>query len=262
MRALVVAAAIVLAGPLEASASATLLFNVDVQSRWNGSGQFNPFTFTQAWNITGTPFTTSDHGAPPKWSNYREVFVPQAVARQPTTFDSQIENELGVSSFATTDLNFQATKTYNLFAGAAGYGSYFFNAQQDFDTLTDLGGGFTHDVWFTTGIQGNSSFPVSDLSKLNYAGIARLLSESGPIHWWGWAGDATINPQHAYSMNYQVEYNGTATFAGVVIPEPATWIVLIVGFGFVGAGIRRRRVTSPECRQKTDARAGEPNIVA
>lgn len=34
--------------------------------------------------------------------------------------------------------------------------------------------------------------------------------------------------------------NGTGTFAGGVVPEPATWAMMIVGFGLVGVSLRRR----------------------
>jgi hypothetical protein len=34
-------------------------------------------------------------------------------------------------------------------------------------------------------------------------------------------------------------YNGTLTYS---IPEPGTWALMILGFGFVGAGLRSRRV--------------------
>jgi hypothetical protein len=35
-----------------------------------------------------------------------------------------------------------------------------------------------------------------------------------------------------------------ATFSGGAVPEPATWISMIVGFGILGAALRRRRVLS------------------
>ena len=37
--------------------------------------------------------------------------------------------------------------------------------------------------------------------------------------------------------------NVTTGFAGVVVPEPSTWAVLLLGFGAVGAGMRRRKVS-------------------
>jgi len=36
-------------------------------------------------------------------------------------------------------------------------------------------------------------------------------------------------------------YAQTATLSGGVVPEPATWAVMILGFGAVGTAIRRRR---------------------
>jgi hypothetical protein len=33
-------------------------------------------------------------------------------------------------------------------------------------------------------------------------------------------------------------------FAPVAVPEPATWALLLSGFGFVGGLLRRRRPTS------------------
>ncbi len=35
---------------------------------------------------------------------------------------------------------------------------------------------------------------------------------------------------------------GSGTFAGAPIPEPATWALMIAGFGLVGAAARRRRI--------------------
>jgi hypothetical protein len=46
--------------------------------------------------------------------------------------------------------------------------------------------------------------------------------------------DLQINPS-IYSLAYQIE-SGT----GGVIPEPATWAMMIIGFGLVGASVRRR----------------------
>lgn len=37
--------------------------------------------------------------------------------------------------------------------------------------------------------------------------------------------------------------NVTTGFAGAVVPEPSAWALLILGFGAVGAGMRRRKVS-------------------
>jgi hypothetical protein len=36
-------------------------------------------------------------------------------------------------------------------------------------------------------------------------------------------------------------YTGTATFAAGAVPEPASWAMMIGGFGLIGAAMRRRR---------------------
>lgn len=43
--------------------------------------------------------------------------------------------------------------------------------------------------------------------------------------------------------DYGITANGTITYliADVTVPEPATWAMMIVGFGAVGAALRRRR---------------------
>lgn len=37
-------------------------------------------------------------------------------------------------------------------------------------------------------------------------------------------------------------FNGTLTYAAAVVPEPASWALMIAGFGLVGAAMRRRSV--------------------
>jgi hypothetical protein len=43
------------------------------------------------------------------------------------------------------------------------------------------------------------------------------------------------------SSNVAATYTGTATFARTAVPEPASWALLIGGFGLIGATMRRRR---------------------
>ena len=46
-----------------------------------------------------------------------------------------------------------------------------------------------------------------------------------------------------FSLGYYVEYSATAD-AGAV-PEPASWAMMVAGFGMLGAGMRHRRRTAP-----------------
>lgn len=40
-------------------------------------------------------------------------------------------------------------------------------------------------------------------------------------------------------------YSGTLNFAKIAVPEPATWLMMILGFGLVGGMLRSRRQSAP-----------------
>ncbi len=39
-------------------------------------------------------------------------------------------------------------------------------------------------------------------------------------------------------------FSGTLSFAGSAVPEPATWAMMLVGFGAIGGAMRRRNTTA------------------
>lgn len=57
-----------------------------------------------------------------------------------------------------------------------------------------------------------------------------LLHQFGGITW----NDANVNSGYRYIIEYAPRMIGGA------VPEPATWAMMIAGFGLVGAGMRRR----------------------
>jgi PEP-CTERM motif len=63
----------------------------------------------------------------------------------------------------------------------------------------------------------------------------------------GWASITGLNltgSSHTIQLNQVSAGNwvfvSEVTFAGTAVPEPATWAMMIMGFGMVGAGMRRR----------------------
>ena len=40
--------------------------------------------------------------------------------------------------------------------------------------------------------------------------------------------------------NLNASYSGTLNFIAAAVPEPATWLMMILGFGFVGGALRRQ----------------------
>jgi hypothetical protein len=55
----------------------------------------------------------------------------------------------------------------------------------------------------------------------------------------------TFGTQNSLTVNYlsrgQGSYGGTLTFTPSAIPEPATWGMLLLGFGAMGTVVRRRK---------------------
>ena len=70
----------------------------------------------------------------------------------------------------------------------------------------------------------------SEASGVNFGSFPRTFPEAGPI-------SATLYLDPALQAA-----GWTATFwSDSDVPEPAVWALMIVGFGFVGVGLRRRR---------------------
>ena len=73
--------------------------------------------------------------------------------------------------------------------------------------------------------------PYADLKTGNFiegSVVARNFAQNGEIHMNNWAGSLTIKAEELQSA----------------VPEPATWAMLILGFGFVGSLLRRRRAAT------------------
>jgi len=65
-----------------------------------------------------------------------------------------------------------------------------------------------------------------------------------PIHYYG-------NLDPAFADGYEADFSTVtnATFTAAAVPEPATWAAMVIGFGGLGAALRRR------CRGRTLATA-------
>ena len=75
--------------------------------------------------------------------------------------------------------------------------------------------------------------PVTDLGFQESGGLSNIAVMSGALNL------LTVN----YTSRGQGSYGGNLAFAPSVspIPEPATWAMMIIGFGAVGVAMRRRR---------------------
>jgi hypothetical protein len=82
--------------------------------------------------------------------------------------------------------------------------------------------------------------------------LAGIMGTSGNYSTTGSADTLSLLVPFAGSGNYRVSFGGTAppegaavsgnlTFRVVAVPEPASWAMMLLGFGAVGSMLRRQR---------------------
>ena len=103
--------------------------------------------------------------------------------------------------------------------------------------------GFAH----TTQINSNCCSNINPYNVLNHNGGDMGLSSTGDhglnlAYMIGsLATGATATLQYAYAVGERISDTGGGTDPVPGVPEPATWAMLIAGFGIVGVAMRRRR---------------------
>lgn len=88
----------------------------------------------------------------------------------------------------------------------------------------------------------DTAFPVDTNGLLFDVGTSTASFGNYPLLALYSNGDGTFGASFTGSVNNTEYYNqsGSLTISGGV-PEPATWAVMLLGFGAVGASMRRRR---------------------
>jgi len=132
-----------------------------------------------------------------------------------------------------------------------------------FGAIITTPGVFSHTFTFTTsGLNDASSFigTISlangnrdiDFSSIDLDGLFSFVKNSGdPSERWDLSNAIIGAGLHSINVHGTVvttgtnlnaaSYSGTLNLSPVAVPEPATWALMIVGFGGVGATIRARR---------------------
>jgi hypothetical protein len=101
-------------------------------------------------------------------------------------------------------------------------------------TVTSILANATTDVTFTSLFLNDMAFSIKETGDPEYWFLKNLPTLSGTQ-------TLTINGTSGGAGSY----GGTIAFAPGGVPEPATWAMMILGFGMVGAGLRlARRSTS------------------
>jgi hypothetical protein len=114
---------------------------------------------------------------------------------------------------------------------------------------------FTEFLTFTNTLDGiysitlsTSSLPVDFTSAVLSNGISNfalsLVGSQGPNEFWGLPDTFITSGQYTLTINGNNSntgsLGGTITIAAAAMPEPATWAMMLIGFGMVGWQLRRR----------------------
>jgi hypothetical protein len=126
-------------------------------------------------------------------------------------------------SFGNTGLGATFDDTLTFFLPAAGVTSGTISS-----TLTST----ATDVNFTTVTLNGTPFDVGSTGNIEF----RFLNPISTL-----AGLQTL--RIIGTAGGEGSYGGTFSFSPAAVPEPATWAMMIIGFGMVGAGIRKLRDT-------------------
>ena len=189
---------------------------VDVTA--SGSGWIQPDNVSNSFGFGDGIHNHYAGFAGQAYNNYFEFLVPNAVATsaslniynafQNTTIDAAAEYSVhGASSF-----------TFSGLADGPSFGSV---------TLGVADTGVSHYVSIT----------------LNSLGLAFINSHLGQTIQFGGTTATTVDPTSCFDCVAIFGYTGGTPAAVLTlnaVPEPATWALMIVGFGLVGTTLRRR----------------------
>jgi hypothetical protein len=94
---------------------------------------------------------------------------------------------------------------------------------------------------------GSDDFPTSPLLEAVSPTVYQaLLTVDAPytVHYSGVDRTDYTDSCCTYNFDFQAITGGTYSFSFAAVPEPATWMMMVLGFGLLGAAKRRRRVTA------------------
>ena|SRR5579862_2870536 len=225
-------AAILAAGTLAAGAAgAAQVFNVEV---WLQGAVPSATNLADAAHVPGGPASvTFNWTGAINWSDTSPQNNTSAGGKAGDLLDG---NATQLSNYATTVAGLTLNDFLNRSLTIAG-DSYttFFRISTDYTSASAISGSFTHDDGATIYVDG--IFAGGSPGETTAITQSFLLPGGGGVH--------TLDAYYVTGNGTPsiLSFNpGVTTFSGGV-PEPATWALMITGFGAAGAMLRRNRAT-------------------
>ena len=109
------------------------------------------------------------------------------------------------------------------------------NDSYGFSTVTQAPYTFTRNHWYLSSVTFNAGSIVGNLYDSNGTTLLASLTATGLDH--GATGGVAVRSFSGVNFD-------TISISGATVPEPASWALMIAGFGLVGGAMRRRSVVA------------------
>jgi hypothetical protein len=233
----------------------TVTMDVNVTSASGVSG-FTPFSFQETWTFSPTDsvnpgvLSSPVPGVIPATRHEHESFSgsPATTVGSPLTASLLTLGGLGAGDivnthvtygrntvFDDTDTPTSSNSTVEFFSSATVN-----TLQNDQGTATPIDDVFLFQS-YQQEIEGFGN-TLQTPAGMTTAGLLTYLAEVGPLQWSEWANQATGGPSSPMVFLSSQSYAGTATLVlSSAAPEPGVWALMTLGFGGLGAALRRKR---------------------
>ena len=111
-----------------------------------------------------------------------------------------------------------------------------FNLQSASITSNYTGNNLKANVDFTSVLLNGVAFSLNPNGQFEFGSISNQLLKVG-------MNTITVSGTSGYKGVTSAAFGGTLSF-GNAVPEPATWALMLLGIGGIGAGMRRRNVSA------------------
>lgn len=248
------------------SQAATYVFNVHVTQGPTNilSPTFTPVDFVQTWILDPIPQSQAFSAG---GLTVHTEFAQALATWSPTPFDGRLQSLTGL---ALPEADFSALKYRNGAVGSAPVDGYQIRLAASASDTLDLGVlRFEKDRSIGMTAVGG---PHNNFDLLDAFGVRDLLLYAGPLQWKEEGRSQTfLNGALVTGFADHLAYSGVATLIGFeptppipppsAVPEPATWALLLSGFGLMGAYLRRRRAEAAASAASPRSQASKATIL-